>query len=81
MKEKIITRSTRIPLNNNLSWNVQKQPHLLLAGVTGGGKTTFLNYLIIEMKKMRGTVYICDPKHSDLAILNIFGVKNTLLVI
>ena len=47
---------------------------MLLAGVTGGGKTTFLNYLIIEMKKMRGTVYICDPKRSDLAsIQHIWG--------
>lgn len=73
-ERKNYNESTRIPLNNNLSWNVQKQPHLLLAGVTGGGKTTFLNYLIIEMKKMRGTVYICDPKRSDLAsIQHIWG--------
>lgn len=73
-ERKRYNESTHIPLNNNLSWNVQKQPHLLLAGVTGGGKTTFLNYLIIEMKKMRGIVYICDPKRSDLAsIQHIWG--------
>lgn len=66
--------TTLLPLSNNLSWNILKQPHLLLAGVTGSGKTTFLNYLIIEMKKMKADVYICDPKRSDLASLkNVIG--------
>ena len=58
-----------IPLNNNLSWNILKQPHMLLAGVTGSGKTTFLNYLIMEMMKMKSEIYICDPKRSDLSSL------------
>lgn len=66
--------STLLPLSSNLKWNILKQPHLLLAGVTGSGKTTFLNYLIIEMKKMQADIYICDPKRSDLASLkNIIG--------
>lgn len=70
----IYNDSTNIPLNNNLNWNIAKQPHLLLAGVTGGGKTTFMNYLIIEMMKMKADVFICDPKRSDLASLkNILG--------
>lgn len=68
--------TTLLPLSNNLSWNILKQPHLLLAGVTGSGKTTFLNYLIIEMKKMQADIYICDPKRSDLASLkNILGTE------
>lgn len=66
-KEKNINETVYLPLNNNIKWNVLKQPHLLLAGVTGSGKTTFLNYLIIEMKKMNSTIYICDPKRSDLS--------------
>lgn len=71
---KSLNPTTKIPLNSNLEWNVLKQPHLLLAGVTGGGKTTFLNYLIIEMKRMMGEVYICDPKRSDLAsIQHVWG--------
>ena len=64
--------STLIPLNSELKWNVLKQPHMLLAGVTGSGKTTFLNYLIIEMKKMQADVYIVDPKRSDLSSLQHF---------
>jgi S-DNA-T family DNA segregation ATPase FtsK/SpoIIIE len=68
--------STYLPLSNKLSWNILKQPHLLLAGVTGSGKTTFLNYLIIEMKKMKAEIYICDPKRSDLASLkNVLGAQ------
>jgi ABC-type cobalamin/Fe3+-siderophores transport system ATPase subunit len=68
--------TTLLPLSTNLNWNILKQPHLLLAGVTGSGKTTFLNYLIIEMMKMQADIYICDPKRSDLASLkNIIGAE------
>lgn len=67
--------TVNIPLNNNLNWNTLKQPHLLLAGVTGSGKTTFLNYLIIEMKKMRSDIYVCDPKRSDLSSLQHYWGK------
>ncbi|MEK4730627.1 FtsK/SpoIIIE domain-containing protein [Paenibacillus sp. FSL L8-0641] len=74
--ELIYNITTLLPLSSNLKWNILKQPHLLLAGVTGSGKTTFLNYLIIEMKKMNADIYICDPKRSDLASLkNILGTE------
>jgi len=71
-----INGTVKLPLNNNLNWDILKQPHLLLAGVTGSGKTTFLNYLIIEMKKMQGDVYICDPKRSDLSSLQHYFGKD-----
>ncbi|MBS6519924.1 MAG: DNA translocase FtsK [Clostridiales bacterium] len=61
--------STVIPLNNNLSWRIDKQPHALIAGVTGGGKTTFIFYLLIELLKMKSMLYVCDPKKSDLGSL------------
>lgn len=48
---------------------------MLLAGVTGSGKTTFLNYLIIEIKKMNADVYVCDPKRSDLSSLQHYWGK------
>lgn len=72
----VYNNTSLLPLSSNLKWNILKQPHLLLAGVTGSGKTTFLNYLIIEMKKMHADIYICDPKRSDLASLkNILGAE------
>ena len=61
--------STVIPLNNNISWRIDKQPHALIAGVTGGGKTTFIFYLLIELLKMKSILYVCDPKKSDLGSL------------
>jgi energy-coupling factor transporter ATP-binding protein EcfA2 len=66
---KSLNNSAVIPLSSNLSWKIEKQPHMLLAGVTGSGKTTFINYLILEMKKMQAEVYVCDPKRSDLGSL------------
>lgn len=68
----IYNDSLYIPLNNNLSWNILKQPHMILAGTTGSGKTTFLNYLIIEFMKVKAELYICDPKRSDLSSLKSF---------
>lgn len=71
-RDKSINKTVYLPLNNNIKWNVLKQPHLLLAGVTGSGKTTFLNYLIIEMKKMDSKIFICDPKRSDLSSIKYY---------
>jgi S-DNA-T family DNA segregation ATPase FtsK/SpoIIIE len=61
--------STIIPLNTNLSWDIKRQPHALVCGVSGGGKTTYIFYLLIELLKMKSTLYICDPKASDLGSL------------
>lgn len=58
-----------IPLNNNLTWNISKQPHALICGGTGSGKTYFINYLILEFLKKQSDLYICDPKNSDLGQL------------
>ncbi|MFS0660903.1 FtsK/SpoIIIE domain-containing protein [Niallia alba] len=65
-------QSTIIPLNSNIGWDIQKFPHALIAGATGGGKTTFLNFLIIEILKMHGELLIVDPKHSDLYSLHFY---------
>lgn len=61
-----------IPLNTSLSWNISKQPHALVCGGTGSGKTYFLNYLILEFLKKQSELYICDPKNSDLGQLKAY---------
>lgn len=59
-----------IPLSSGLTWRLDKQPHALIAGGTGSGKTTFINYLIREVLLRDGYVYVADPKQSDLAALS-----------
>lgn len=69
-------RLDAIPLTGELSWNFFHLPHMLIAGGTGGGKSTFLYYLIAEFMRLgnsngfAGEVYICDPKNAELASLS-----------
>ena len=69
-----------IPLTGQLSWYFTKLPHMLIAGGTGGGKSTFIYYLLAEFLRLgnengfAGEVYICDPKNAELASLShVFG--------
>ncbi len=69
-----------VPLTGSLSWRFAKLPHMLIAGGTGGGKSTFIYYLISEFLRLgdssggAGEVYICDPKNAELASLShVFG--------
>lgn len=66
---------TRIALSSDLYWDFTKSPHALICGSTGGGKSTFIDYLIIEFLKRKADVYICDPKQSDLSNLSLFFGK------
>lgn len=45
-------------------WNYNEQPHLLVAGGTGGGKTVALMSIIYGLIR-EGYVWIADPKKSD----------------
>ena len=51
-----------------LYWHFDKDPHLLLGGGTGGGKTFTILSLIYALCRV-GEVEICDPKNSDLMAL------------
>lgn len=59
-----------LTLSSGLDWDYSKVPHALIAGNTGGGKTFFINYLIMEFLKDDAEVFICDAKMSDLYALN-----------
>ena len=52
-------------------WNFVQAPHLLIGGGTGGGKTIFLLSLLKVLQSF-ALVEICDPKKSDLTVLDNF---------
>lgn len=57
-----------VKLSKNFFWNFIEQPHLLVAGGTGGGKTTFIRAVLIALLKI-GVVDACDPKRADFVPL------------
>ena len=58
-----------IRLMKSLYWNPVDDPHFLVGGGTGGGKTVLLRTLIRAMAKV-GVVDICDPKQADFVTMS-----------
>ncbi len=68
--------SLDIDLGYGVNYNPIKCPHILVSGGTGSGKSVFISFLILELLKRQSTVYIADPKNSDLGSLShYFGNK------
>lgn len=59
-----------IDLGYGVNYNPIKCPHILVSGGTGSGKSVFISFLILELLKRQSTVYIADPKNSDLGSLS-----------
>ncbi|AXQ77767.1 cell division protein FtsK [Streptococcus chenjunshii] len=55
-------------LMKDIWWDFDSQPHMLVAGGTGGGKTVLLMSIALALVKV-GDVALCDPKESDLTVL------------
>ena len=55
-----------IKFNDDLVWNFRSNPHALLTGVTGGGKTYMLFFIIRNLLSYGADVKIIDPKMIDL---------------
>ena len=53
-------------LMKDVYWDFVRQPHLLIGGGTGGGKTVFLMILLYGLGPI-ADIDICDPKQSDLS--------------
>lgn len=68
-----------IPINNDFIWKPWSDPHMLINGGTGGGKTFFIFYLITCFLEQKASIKILDPKHSDLTRLSKYlGKKNVV---
>lgn len=59
-------KGSKLQLMKDVTWDYIEEPHLLIGGGTGGGKTVILMTIIYALAKI-GFVDICDPKNSDLA--------------
>ncbi|CFF07597.1 FtsK/SpoIIIE domain-containing protein [Staphylococcus aureus] len=67
---------TKIYITHQILWDFMKAPHALITGVTGGGKTYFLFYMIRELFKRDAEVRLLDPKVSDLSFMkNVIGTE------
>lgn len=65
-----------IELGYGITYSPAKCPHILVSGGTGSGKSVCISFLILELLKRQSTVYIADPKNSDLGSLShYFGDK------
>ncbi|MFT8562734.1 type IV secretory system conjugative DNA transfer family protein [Liquorilactobacillus nagelii] len=64
------TDDLNINLGYGVVYNPIKTPHVLVAGGTGSGKSIFISFFLIELMKRHATVYIADPKNSDLGNLS-----------
>lgn len=66
-----------ISFSDELVWNFRKQPHALVTGITGGGKTYLLYFIIRNLVSYNCDVKILDPKMADLDYLkNILDSSN-----
>ena len=61
-----IVKDSKLQLMKDVTWDFIEEPHLLIGGGTGGGKTVVLMTIIYALAKI-GFIDICDPKNSDLA--------------
>jgi len=62
----VVVKGSKLQLMTDVTWDYIEEPHLLIGGGTGGGKTVVLMTIIYALAKI-GFVDICDPKNSDLA--------------
>lgn len=67
--DEVTIQQGELKLMNNLYWQYDKLPHMLIAGGTGSGKSYFILTLIQSLLKINAKLYILDPKNSDLADL------------
>ena len=64
--DNVIVKGSKLQLMKDVTWDFIEEPHLLIGGGTGGGKTVVLMTIIYALSKI-GFIDICDPKNSDLA--------------
>jgi energy-coupling factor transporter ATP-binding protein EcfA2 len=67
--ENVVAKNGSLKLMENVYWEYDKLPHMLIAGGTGGGKTYFILTLIEALLRTNAQMAVLDPKNADLADL------------
>lgn len=71
--DQVVVNGSKLQLMKDVVWDFIEEPHLLIGGGTGGGKTILLMSIIYALAKI-GFIDICDPKNSDLSGLKKISV-------
>lgn len=82
--DEVQAKDGKLLLMENVWWEYDKLPHMLIAGGTGGGKTYFILTLIEALLHTDSKLYVLDPKNADLADLgsvreNVYYRKDDML--
>lgn len=57
-----IQKSIQIGLNRHFVWNTKKTPHILISGITGGGKTVLSQLIVNQLLDNNVEIILCDFK-------------------
>lgn len=67
-KDVVLNDKYELVLSKVVNWSMTANPHLLIVGGTGGGKTVLLREILVGLAK-KCIVYIGDPKRADFVPL------------
>ena len=62
--EDVQAKDGRLRLMENVWWEYDKLPHMLIAGGTGGGKTYFILTLMEALLRTNAILFVLDPKNG-----------------
>jgi len=68
----------KMKLMKHIFWEFDSQPHMLISGGTGSGKTFFILTIINALVDYRAELKILDPKNADLADLEEITPEKTV---
>lgn len=64
------TTDYKIQIMKDEFWDISKEPHAIISGVTGSGKSMFINYLFKQFSYLGARIYTIDPKYADLYMIS-----------
>lgn len=67
--EAVTAENGALKLMENLWWEYDKLPHMLISGGTGSGKSYYILIIIKALMATNAVIYVLDPKNADLADL------------